>query len=226
MQRKWHKLITLVLTAAMFTAVGGPSVYGEPNAAIGATKSKINEVGQNIRSSEDKIASLNQRILEISSEIKANRADIEALNTKISETAADMVEAEGKLKVQEAVYGERLRENYKSGSVGTIQAILSATSIADLLIKVKVIKSINREDQKLIAQVKEMKSALSDKDVKLKADQAELLDLSGKLASNQEELNLSKESQIAELDNLNEERGFESTSKIRKSPCLIRSRRY
>ncbi|MFB0917459.1 MAG: hypothetical protein QMB63_00115, partial [Clostridiaceae bacterium] len=153
MKNKLQKLITLLIAAGLTVGISSVSAFAEPLTEIEATKSQITEVGDKIRASEEKISVLTEEIILKTEEITKGKEAIDKLDSEISITEKNISETKDKLLKQEDIYGERLRQNYKGGQVTALRTILSSKSISDFLMKIKVIKSINAEDHKMITEI-------------------------------------------------------------------------
>lgn len=206
MKNKLQKLITLLIAAGLTVGISSVSAFAEPLTEIEATKSQITEVGDKIRASEEKISVLTEEIILKTEEITKGKEAIDKLDSEISITEKNISETKDKLLKQEDIYGERLRQNYKGGQVTALRTILSSKSISDFLMKIKVIKSINAEDHKMITEITRTRDTLVKKELELNKDRDVKVSLVAKLNKDNEELNKNKEAQIAELKNLEAEK--------------------
>lgn len=206
MKIKLQKLLTLSLTVGLTFGISSLVAFAEPLSEIETTKSQITEVGDKIRASEEKISVLTEEIILKTEEINKGKEEIKKLDDEITITEKNITETKAKLSRQEDIYGERLRQNYKSGQLTALRTILSSRSFSDFLIKVKVIKSINTEDHKLVTEITETRDLLIAKENGLNKDRETKIALVDKLNKDNEELNKNKESQMAELGNLEAEK--------------------
>lgn len=200
------RLLVCAMVAATVVSYGNVSAFAQPESQLNETRSKISQVGEKIRSAQETIAETNVKLETIQGEIAENKKNISSLTDEITGNEASIKELKSKLSAQEQIYGDRLRYNYKYGMVSTIKTLIGAGDFSDFMLKVKVIKSILNEDQKLIGEIRTMNRDLEDKNRVLTANR-EKLETAGKaLIASEEQLGKTKDSQVAELSNLNNEK--------------------
>lgn len=134
---------------------------------------KIDNTSEQIRICTTEIASL-------SSEISAKSADIEAKNIGLEEN--------------KALFKQRLRAMYMSGSLSSLIVLADSESFSDYLIKSELTRSVSRHDgelmQKIIDAVKEIEADKAEMESKKQAQ----LEVKKTLAEKQKEL----QSQLSE----------------------------
>ncbi len=82
----------------------------------------------------------------------------------------DMIRTRDELALRRAVLGERLRQIYKRGSIGTVQVLLGARSFTDLINRYKYLRLVALQDRLVVGQVAELEGRLSEQRRQLAAE--------------------------------------------------------
>mgnify|MGYP000867457655 CR=1 FL=1 len=202
--------IRIVLVLMLMLAVGATSVFG-------TTKSK-SQIDQSIKEKRQELAlgqqeelklgneinNIENRIGTTQKEINALTGDIAATQNKIDETQKRLDTKKEELERSIDGLNGRLRNMYKSGTIGFIDVILSSGDVSELLSNLEMVKRIYSGDKDLVeslekeyaaiekeqeelnglrAELDKKKSALAEKEKALRADKASV---EGKKAQVQE----------------------------------------
>jgi septal ring factor EnvC (AmiA/AmiB activator) len=101
-----------------------------------------------------------------------------------------MILTRDELALRRAVLGERLRQIYKRGPLGTVQVLFGARSFTDLLNRYKYLRMVALQDRLIVAQVEELEGRISEQ--------------RGRLADELRGIQRLRREKVAEVDDLEE----------------------
>ncbi len=207
MKKIQMKVISLILGAGIvLSAVPALSAQASPNSAIAETKRQIMAMTESIQNQEVSIAEISETITLTGEDILAKEAEIVTLNGDIDQTNQEITTTRETLGEKEDLYGRRLREVYKNGNTTLIGALLGATDLSDLLLRLKAVENIARHDHDLIKTITGLKEDLEEKAQTLQASRSSLETATMQLKAKQEQLTADKASQETQLTGLQAEK--------------------
>jgi murein DD-endopeptidase MepM/ murein hydrolase activator NlpD len=137
--------------------------------ALGELDLRITALDRTIRDLEDRLRATQQRIAELSQRIEA---------------------IEARLRRREDLFHERAVSAYKSGATGAFDALLSTTSLTDLIERIAYFESALDADATLVGQIKDLEAEVSrrraeveDKKEQLAADKLALQESRSRMAA-------------------------------------------
>lgn len=145
---------------------------------------------------------LQDRIAVVEKQIDSSRASIETLNKSINQLSAKLEESQQQIQETFDTFKARIATIYKSGDVGTLEILLSATSFSDFSMKSELLKGISKHDQELMEKIKVYMDDTKEERAAQKAQQAEVAELQKTQEASQAELTqlqAQNEAAIAEL---------------------------
>ncbi len=191
-----RKLVAAIVATTVMYGTALPA-FAEPltdtqKQEINVAKDKYEEIQDKIIQINTEIAENSEQISEIMANLEENEANITAVQLEIDIKAEEIKENEEELLVKENEYGDRLRQMYKQGNSGMIQAILGSESITDLVSRTNALIKIAKIDKELLDEIEAMKVQLEEQKVVLDKSMEELSALKAK---NQLDLNKMEEKQ-------------------------------
>ncbi len=117
---------------------------------------------KDLRSLQDKVATLNMQYKTTIQEIVATKAKIE--------------KKQKEMEIQEENLNERLAVMYKNGSVGFVDVLLGSNSISEFVSNVEIIKKIYRNDVKVLKLLKREHKALEIAKANLRIKKEQLVE--------------------------------------------------
>lgn len=207
MKKKLRILIS-VMTAALLLCAAAVS-YGGTSDQIKQKKAQLEQGQQQEANISAQITRLESKITEKESTIASIKSQIADTESSITRVSAQVRQKKASLDKGTDDLNSRLRNMYKSGSVGFVDVILSSSNVSELLNNVEMIKKIYASDREVVAQLqnkydkirkkedqlKAMKAALSEKranlssqESALKEDRASLAEKKSAVASNNSQL--------------------------------------
>jgi len=190
--KKKSRIITaviLVITMVCCTA----SVYGSVN-SINKEKNKKQQQLDAGRAYEVKLA---RQIKKLQAQISSDQDKIRALNSqiksgekKVTLLTARMEKQKNRVDKGQTELGGRLRNMYKSGSVGFIDVIFSAGNVEEILSNIEMVKEIYRSDRDMVA-------ALQKKYDQIKADKEHIEKLQAGMKSKRAEVTKKQDSLVS-----------------------------
>jgi septal ring factor EnvC (AmiA/AmiB activator) len=157
-----------------------------------------NEMGQlagQVHDEMEEINNLERQIGTSSSVVAELDLQLSGVLARVDRSTRDMIQTRDEVVFRKAVLGERLRQIYKRGALGTVQVLLGARSFTDLINRYKYLRLVALQDRLIMGQVEQLETRLSD--------QRELLatELDGI-----QRLRREKVSEVDELEELEEQR--------------------
>ena len=156
--RKRRKLLIFIAVAmSLMVALSMTTVYGESLNSINKKLDKKEEQLEQGQKEEkklaDEISDLEDRISDKQDEIEDLQASIQTTKANVSKVQKELKEIGEELDEQEDNLGQRLRNMYKSGSVGYVDVLLGSNSISDFLNNVDMVQRIYESDKKLLSSL-------------------------------------------------------------------------
>lgn len=200
MRKKTSIILAVILAVCMTCSV--PAYYVRAD----SINDQIDQKQSELSSGQSKLAQVAEQLNEIQGKIDKTEAQLSSLNkkvdaqeVKINKMAARIRKQKKKLDESQDQLDGRLRNMYKSGSVGFVQVILSSDDVTELLSNIAMVKKIFENDQnvvetmtakynKLKTQQKELKEMQAD----LKAQKSEITAKKSTLSSQKSELSAKK----------------------------------
>ena len=205
------KILAFILTAVLALSCAAPA-FATSKSEI---NKKINIKEKQLEEGRKQEEELNGQISDLQDKIEGLEGDIAELTTRIAETKAKIVQLKNdvkksktKLKKGEDDLNGRLRNIYKSGSIGFIDVVLDSGDVTELLSNVDMVKHIYSNDKKVVASLKNQykklktkKEKVEDAEKALELQQEQLNTKKTELAADQGQL----EKKVAQVAESNEE---------------------
>lgn len=184
-------VITAILTA-LFLCVQTSAVSA---ASLSEIRSQIKEKEAALKEGQSKEKDLSSQMLELEEKISSMQESIDKLDSAIEEGEAKLVTLEAELKkaqekieVQNDNLGARLRNMYKSGSVGFLDVLLDSGSFSEFLTNLDMVEAVYASDKEVLAGLEEAYDEIEAKKKEVEALQTELKE--SKAVAQEEKSNL------------------------------------
>ncbi len=102
---------------------------------------------------DSQIALTNLKVDEAQTKIAERQIELEGLSLDIEELIARIGRIEESVQYQGEVYGQRVRERYKVSRLSAFEILFGADSLSDVFTRLKYLKMMERQDQRLITQM-------------------------------------------------------------------------
>lgn len=129
----------------------------------------INQNTANFNDAQKELNGLNIQVQSLDSKLDGLTRDIKDINTKIDNlgkdikaSEANIVKATDEVNAQQELFNERIRNLYFNGVNSDLYIILKSKSISNLYSNIQAIALISRHDKKVIKDLSDKKTALSD----------------------------------------------------------------
>lgn len=169
MRRRFWVPITLGLTAYLVLPL--PGLSAPLNERIDRTRDKIDRkeyrehvlsqdiAAQNvrIRGLQGEIRGLQERQSRIQSTLDEKRAELLQARDRLERAKARLRELREQLGIAEDALAVRLVEMYKADEPDALTVVLNADGFADLLERTEFLDRVSRQDQRIIARVRDLK---------------------------------------------------------------------
>ena len=178
MRKKSKILIIIAVAMSFMVALSMTNVYGESLDSINDKLDKKEEQLEKGQKEEEKLA---EEISDLEEKISDKEDEIQDLQENIGTTRSNIKKVQGELEEigedlneQEDDLGQRLRNMYKSGSVGYVDVLLGSNSISDFLTNVDMVQRIYESDKKLLSSLEDSFDKVKKQKRRLKALHKEL----------------------------------------------------
>lgn len=185
LKKNGRKLSAFFMSAILFAtsfAYSAPTVSAEETRSvddIAADQAALEQEQANIQAQIDaldaetadaneKAELLESQLLSISKQIAAANSDIEDLDASIKELNEKLSAAEDEYADTLALFKERIKAIYKTGSVGTLEILLNADSYSDYMMRLQTMQSVSKHDNELMEKMNEFMEATKDTRSELK----------------------------------------------------------
>ena len=147
MKRRSRIVIVIALLTAMFMCAETVMVSA---ASLSEIRKDIREKQQELNDSRSQEKSLGDQVAQLESQINSKENDIAELEAAIEEAEFELEKAEEKVQVQSDNLGARLRNMYKTGSVGFVDVLLDSNSFSEFLTNLDLVGMIYESDQEVL----------------------------------------------------------------------------
>ncbi len=180
---------SLATLPAMLASADEYSASPETEAALADAQSRYNAALEQIDYLNNQVFDAEARYTEITDALNATIQQISDLQTSIDQKQAELDEAQDAL-------ADRVAANYRAGTTGMLDVILSATDFDDFVNRVFYANRISDSDAQMIQDVKDIKASLEADQAALVEQQAQQEQLQAEQAAQIETLN----AQVAEAE--------------------------
>ena len=154
MKRKRWIAATAVMTVLLLCM--GTVTAGA--ASLSDIKSEIKQKEAELKEGQSKESSLSDQMVQLEEKIYSMQASIDRLDAAIEEGEAklavleeELKEAEEKVGTKNDNLGQRLRNMYKSGSVGFLDVLLDSGSFSEFLTNLDMVEKVYTSDKEVLS---------------------------------------------------------------------------
>ena len=166
-----NKFLILVLIAAVCVAFS-PFSYGASSTK--QKKKKLKEVQSQKDDISGELEAMEQQIASSQAAINRLENDIEKKEKQLKATEKALNETRKKIEDRKDGLNKRLRNMYKSGTIGYIDVILGSNSVEELVTNVDLVQKIFMNDQEILTELKAQKVEMDEKEAKLQEEKSVL----------------------------------------------------
>lgn len=179
MKRKRWIAATAVMTVLLLCM--GTVTAGA--ASLSDIKSEIKQKEAELKEGQSKESSLSDQMVQLEEKIYSMQASIDRLDAAIEEGEAklavleeELKEAEEKVGTQNDNLGQRLRNMYKSGSVGFLDVLLDSGSFSEFLTNLDMVEKVYTSDKEVLSGLEDAYNEIDAKKKEVEALQKEMND--------------------------------------------------
>ncbi len=192
-------LISCVVISCMAVSLLGAFMPAEVSAAtLQEKQAEAERVRQQIESMKVESGRIAEEYNSALSEYEAIRMDVESNRERLEKAQTDYKRAR-------TILHERLRSIYKSGEVSSLEVMLDATSIDDLLSRYDFFTYIGNKDFQLFDEVKRLREEISEQQRSLEEKEARQRQVLGSVNAKRQAMEASLQEQQTYLDSINKE---------------------
>ena len=186
-------VILIALVTAVFFIVEPVAVFAE---SLSEIREDIKEQQEKLEKGEAQEKSLSSQVTELEKKIESLQAAISENEVKLKKLEKEVEEAQKKVDEQTENLNGRLRNMYKTSSIGFLDVLLDSGSFSEFLTKVDLVKIIYSADQDVLKELEEAHNVLEKKKKEAEELQAEL-ESSKQVAAEQKKTVEAKKAEIA-----------------------------
>lgn len=116
--------------------------------------------------------------------------DLESLTHRLDRTKVDLANAEAAYEIQQGTLSERARDLYRDGELSTLDLLLGAKSVSDLMARVKFLHTMGESDAEIAEALKAQRDQIADKAAALEDEELRARSLEFELQARQIEVML------------------------------------
>lgn len=170
MKKRITVLIVAVITT--FCLVAQPAmVHAE---SLSEIMSDIREAEKSLESGREKERSLISQINDLQSKIDELQGKIDEEEARLEQLTKELEEAQKKVDTQNENLNDRLRNMYKTSSVGYVDVLLDSGSFSEFLTNLELVKIIYSKDQQVLKELKIAREEVEKKKTEVEELHAEL----------------------------------------------------
>ena len=196
---------TLVCTL-IFVLVAAMSMFTNAYAAgVSDKQQELSDIKEEKNEVSEDMAALTSRIEEQQTEVDGIQADIDKKQAEIDKAEAEIEQTKQDIEEQQEGLNGRLRNMYKSGSIGYLDVLLGSNSLSEFLTNLELIQRIYKGDQDTLKMLEEQHAELEKKQAALQSEKSELAEQKASAEEKQAALQEDKDALQAKLEELNAE---------------------
>lgn len=165
------------------------------------TQEYLNALESKIGLLQDKIDSLEDSKAALQAEINAIESKITSIENEIIQTQAEIDAKQAEFDSTYALYCQRLRAMYVSGSASTLEVLLTCPDMSAMLTRAEMIRSVSKQDSAILDDLMTKMEEIESKKQELEIKRNELTDAKSDLESDRKEL----QDSINEIDSSKQE---------------------
>ena len=174
-------------------------------ASLSDIRKKISDKQNQLEEGKKEEKNLTDQILKMEDEIQKMEHSISKNENRLSQLLADLEEAEKKADTQNNNLGGRLRNMYKSGSIGFIDVLLESGSFSEFLINLDLVERIYASDKNVLDGLQQICEEIDSKKKEVETLQSELKESKKELTAKKAEVEEQKKKVMASNDALEED---------------------
>lgn len=167
-----RRLVLIIALLTVFTLCIETSLVSAES--LSDIRKKIEQKEEELEKGEKQEKSLASQVTELEEELGELEAAIAEGETKLVKLEKELEKAKKKLEIQNKNLNARLRNMYKSGSIGFLDVLLDSGSFSEFLTNLDLVKRIYSSDQNFMDELQEAHDEVEDKKNKVETLQAEL----------------------------------------------------
>jgi len=125
-------------------------------------RSEMGQLAGQVHDETEAINNLERQIGTSSSVVAELDLQLSGVLSQVDRSTRDMIQTRDEVVYRKAVLGERLRQIYKRGPLGTVQVLLGARSFTDLINRYKYLRLVALQDRLVMGQVEQLEARLSE----------------------------------------------------------------
>ncbi|MBU3177435.1 C40 family peptidase [Clostridium estertheticum] len=168
-----RKILPLLISVGLTMSVSMSTIA----APLSQQQNSYSLAQKNLEKLELSIETLDFNIENIYSGIDKAKYDIISTQKKIDQNTKDILVAQSNIKVEQALFNERMRAMYMSGAGSYVEILLDSNGVGDLISRVENIKNIVEYDNKIIKGLNDKKEAIEVTQKSLNANKVKVLAL-------------------------------------------------
>ena len=137
-------------------------------------KKQLKEVQAQKDDISEELSTLKSRIRKKQKALNTINSDIRVKEKQIAKSEKELEQTKKDINARKDGLNKRLRNMYKSGSIGYLDVILGSNSVEELVTNVDLVQKIFSNDQNILTELKSQKKAIQEKEAKLKKEKSEL----------------------------------------------------
>ncbi|MEG0291455.1 MAG: peptidoglycan DD-metalloendopeptidase family protein [Anaerovoracaceae bacterium] len=148
------------------------------------------------------ISAVNKRIAIAEGNIEELQKEVTRIHKRIAKVSDSLVVQKKKLAKGQEGLDKRLRNMYKSGSMGFVDVLLSSTNVSELISNLEMVQAIYTNDKEIVGSLKNRYKQIEDKRDKLKDLEKQLKEKQVVLDAKQTSLSKDKELLASKRDDV------------------------
>lgn len=180
--------VAAILTLGLTTVTAGAATLSE-------LREQISDKQSDLEKGREKEESLSSQLNELEQAIAENEEKLTVLEEELAE-------AEKKVETQTSNLNDRLRNMYKTGSVGFLDVLLDSGSFTEFLTNLDMVELIYSSDREVLQQLEDAHEEVETKKEEVETLQSELNESREVVAAEKEEIAASNEETEQMIDEL------------------------
>lgn len=141
---------------------------------IADSKTKLDEIQKEVQSSKDKLNDLNGSIDDVTNQLQSLQSNLQKEKTELTQTVQDLQDADARVQQRNQLLANKLQAIYENGNVSYLDVLLQSKSFSDFLSRWQYMGDIVGFDKDMLEQGKKDKQLISKKEALLQQELEEV----------------------------------------------------
>lgn len=168
------------------------------------TENELSRIYAEVEAAQAQLDAVEAELAEATRELDLVSSELATAEAELAQVEAELEDAQNRYDERQRLLGRRMRSLQEQGRVNYLGVLLGSTSFSDFLTRLDSLKAVVKQDAKLMADIREEKRLLAQKQDEVDARRVQLVALKERAEARQNEVAMKRDEQAAVSRSLDE----------------------